>query len=389
MIARLFFFFTLLPIFQKTALMPIYMDLHIVPGVNAKDVAQAHSMDVLMEKEHSCKCLTYWIDEVRGHVFCLIDAPSKESVTELHARAHGLVPNKIIEVESSLVQAFLGRITDPENAALTDNGLIIMDDTSYRILMHLQIMDPVLLQQTAGAEKAAQILQIFKKQIKEQIIQQNGRVVTAEADELIASFIEGNKALSAAYEIMQQLQDYPEAALRISIHAGEPVTQSDKLFGDTIQLLKRMNSFQREQTITMTSGIRELLDPELLQKEPNSIRFCSPKEEAFISALFDLLETKYTDEHFNMDECCRHMAMSQSQLYRKTTDLFQTSPNNLLRNYRLLRALEQLSVQNSNVSQVSFDTGFASASYFTKCFKSCFGLLPLAYREAAIGKKIA
>lgn len=369
--------------------MPIYMDLHIVPGVTAKDVAHAHNMDVLIEKDHSCKCLTYWIDEVRGHAFCLIDAPTKENVIEMHSKAHGLVPHKIIEVESSLVQAFLGRITDPENAALTDNGLIIMDDTSYRIIMHLQIMDVVLLQQTVGIEKAAQLLQVFKKQTKEQIIQQNGRVVTGEADELIASFIEGNKALTAAYEIMQQLQDYPEAALRISIHAGEPVTQSDKLFGDTVQLLKRMNHFQREQIIMMTSGIKELLDTELLEKKPNSIRFCSPKEEAFISALFDLLETKYTDEHFNMDECCRHMAMSQSQLYRKTTDLFQTSPNNLLRNYRLLRALDQLKMQNSNVSQVSFDTGFASASYFTKCFKSYFGLLPLAYREAVTGKKIA
>lgn len=53
--------------------MAIYMDLHIVPGVNAKDVADAHSMDVLMEKEHSCKCLTYWIDELRAYVFCLIE----------------------------------------------------------------------------------------------------------------------------------------------------------------------------------------------------------------------------------------------------------------------------------------------------------------------------
>ena len=125
--------------------MPIYMDLHIVPGVTAKDVAHAHNMDVLIEKDHSCKCLTYWIDEVRGHAFCLIDAPTKENVIEMHSKAHGLVPHKIIEVESSLVQAFLGRITDPENAALTDNGLIIMDDTSYRIIMHLQIMDAVLL----------------------------------------------------------------------------------------------------------------------------------------------------------------------------------------------------------------------------------------------------
>lgn len=49
--------------------MPIFMDLHIVPGVNAKEVAEAHSRDVYLEKDHQCKCLTYWIDELRGHIF--------------------------------------------------------------------------------------------------------------------------------------------------------------------------------------------------------------------------------------------------------------------------------------------------------------------------------
>lgn len=43
--------------------MPIYMDVHIVPGVTATDVAEAHRMDILVQKEHGCKCMTYWIDE--------------------------------------------------------------------------------------------------------------------------------------------------------------------------------------------------------------------------------------------------------------------------------------------------------------------------------------
>lgn len=74
------------------------MDLHIVPGVNAKEVAEAHSRDVYLEKDHQCKCLTYWIDELRGHIFFLIEAPDKESVYELNNLSHGLVPHKIIEV---------------------------------------------------------------------------------------------------------------------------------------------------------------------------------------------------------------------------------------------------------------------------------------------------
>jgi predicted dinucleotide-utilizing enzyme len=65
--------------------MPIYMDIHIVPGVKAKDVAEAHRKDLLHQEEYECKCMTYWIDEQRENIFCLIEAPGKEAVEEYHA----------------------------------------------------------------------------------------------------------------------------------------------------------------------------------------------------------------------------------------------------------------------------------------------------------------
>ena len=96
--------------------MPIYMDIHNVPGVKAKNVAEAHQKDLIHQDEFGCKSMTYWIDEERENVFCLIDAPNKAAVKEMHKQAHGLIPHKIIEVDSSLVSSFLGRIYDPEDA---------------------------------------------------------------------------------------------------------------------------------------------------------------------------------------------------------------------------------------------------------------------------------
>jgi len=60
--------------------MPLYMDRHMLPGATAKEVAEAHRKDLLFQNEHNCTCMTYWIDEKRGNVFCLIEAPTKESV---------------------------------------------------------------------------------------------------------------------------------------------------------------------------------------------------------------------------------------------------------------------------------------------------------------------
>lgn len=362
--------------------MAIYMDLHQVPGVDAKAVAEAHRMDVLLEQEHACKCLTYWVDELRGCVFCLIDAPDKESVIELHTRAHGLVPNQIIEVEPALVQAFLGRITDPERAAVTETGLKIFDDAAYRVLLQVQTEDRVLLQQERSPQQAAAQLRSLRNTVSNEVALHQGREVSVEPDVLLASFVDAEKACSAALGILNQAASYPQLPLRISLHAGEPVAQSDKLFGDTLQLLKRLNAFTRKERVLLTSGIRSLLDDEsimLLQSE--DLKICSPKEEQFVNALFDILEKEFSEEQFNMDVCSRKIAMSTSQLYRKTVQLFGASPNSLLRNYRLLRAKEMLRLADKNIAQASFDAGFSSASYFTKCFKSRYGMLPLAYQE--------
>src|SRR5215212_897421 len=126
--------------------MPIYMDVHIVPGVKASGVAEAHRQDLLHQEEYGCKCMTYWIDESRETVFCLIEAPTKEAVIEMHNTAHGLTPNKIIEVNNTVVESFLGRIYDPEEAETTADGLKVFHDPSLRILLVTKINDPVLLQ---------------------------------------------------------------------------------------------------------------------------------------------------------------------------------------------------------------------------------------------------
>lgn len=362
------------------------MDLHVVPGVNAKDVADAHSMDVLMEKEHSCKCLTYWIDELRGYVFCLIDAPDQQSVVELHTRAHGLVPNKIIEVEPSLVNAFLGRITDPENTQVTDAGLKILDDTSYRVILQMQLVDPALLKHTVGLDKASTIFQEWQKKSKEQIFKYNGRQVSVGANEITASFIEGGKAFFAAMAIAEEMRLYPEASFRVSLHAGEPVMQSDQLFGDTVQLLKYLNFFEREQSIAITAGVAEILSPDVLLDRREHILQCKPKDETFINGLFEVLNRFYPEENFGMEKCGQELGLSASQLNRKTNALFGLSPNQLLRNFRLHQALIQLRVKDCSIAQVSFDTGFSSPSYFTKCFKDRYGLLPLAYQDLVSSK---
>ncbi|WP_289053947.1 DUF4242 domain-containing protein [Carboxylicivirga marina] len=80
--------------------MPIYMDRLDLPGVTAKDVAEAHQKDLKIQDDYGCRAITYWFDEERQTAFCLIEAPDKGAVKAMHEHAHGLVPHQIIEVNN-------------------------------------------------------------------------------------------------------------------------------------------------------------------------------------------------------------------------------------------------------------------------------------------------
>jgi hypothetical protein len=76
--------------------MPTYMDMHDLPGVKAADVAQAHEADLRTQDKYGVNYKEYWVDEADGKVFCLVDAPDKETATR---EAHGLEAHTLFEVE--------------------------------------------------------------------------------------------------------------------------------------------------------------------------------------------------------------------------------------------------------------------------------------------------
>ena len=79
--------------------MPTYMDMHDIPGVKAADVAVAHEADVNVQGKYGVEYTHYWVDEAEGKVFCLVNAPDKETATRVHREAHGLEAHTLFEVE--------------------------------------------------------------------------------------------------------------------------------------------------------------------------------------------------------------------------------------------------------------------------------------------------
>ena len=366
--------------------MPIYMDLHVVPGVKAKNIAEAHYEDVRIQEEYSCRCMTYWIDEDKDSVFCLIDAPNKDAVIKLHQRSHGLVPHEIIQVNSQIVEAFLGRIFDPDIVSdLADANLKIFNDRAFRTIMVIEAIDVRLLRHALGNEKAYELLSLYNNITRDQLKNYEGREAESDGEGFVISFVTVTQAVECALAIQDILSAVAEPLdLRIGLHAGMPVTQHDVLFGATIKMARYLCRIGKKNQVVLSSMVRDLFreDDRVQVVAPDRLRCLCQSEESFLEMQMDTLSKHWHNPRFTIDDFCRSMSMSKSQLYRKSKAITGSVPNMMLQEYRLRQSLDLLKKDDRNVTQTTFDSGFSSPSYFTKCFQKRFGLQPLTYLKS-------
>ncbi len=369
--------------------MPIFMDRHDIPGLTAMDVAEGHKQDLEIQHQYGCRALTYWYDEKRGLAFCLIEAPEKRAVEELHEHSHGLIPNHIIEVKSNLVEAFLGRIEDPESSATTDDSdLAIVEEPAFRAIMVTELQDAALMTARLG-QADFDYFSTHNNFIQAAFKQHNGREIRRSRAGFLGSFDSVSNCMACAIDIQKRCEAHNNqtsgASVRVAIglSAGFPVTDNNSLFGETIQLARRLCYIANQGQVVASSTVKEHYVPKTPEiSSDDEIRTLNPMEEKFLNQLMDIVERVWNQEGFDVDDFSRQMGLSRSQLYRKITSLTHLSPNEFVREFRLRKAIELIEMQHNNISQIAFETGFGSPSYFSKCFQERFGILPSDYARA-------
>jgi class 3 adenylate cyclase len=240
------------------------MDRHYVEGATQKAVARAHALDLAVQEKYQVQFLTYWFDEPRCTAFCLIVSPDKETVRKAHNEAHGLVPNEIIEVNPSVVQAFLGRVSDPPAADSSPEkaeGSLI--DAAFRAIMFTDLKDFTRMNTTFGDTKALHLLHIHNALTRNALRDHRGREVKHTGDGIMASFDSVLDAVECAVTIQKALaahnQAEPDAAmhLRIGISAGEPIEEHGDLFGNAVQLAARICAHAEPGRILVARVVRD------------------------------------------------------------------------------------------------------------------------------------
>jgi class 3 adenylate cyclase len=257
--------------------MPLYMDIHKVPGATANDLAQAHAADMHVQEGLGVECIKYWFNESCGKVFCLIHAPDADAANEVHARAHGLLAEKIIEVDPDMAESFFG--DGQVNAA----GAVMMPnpeqgrDTGIRSVMFTDIVGSTAITQRLGDAAAMAMVNLHDEVVRAALSSNGGRVIKHTGDGIMSSFYSAAAAVRCAAQIQCELarrrsNGDNDSAVRVRIGAasGEPVEQRHDLFGSTVQLAARICAHAEPDQVLVSGELFELCAGEGLDFEDAS-----------------------------------------------------------------------------------------------------------------------
>jgi transcriptional regulator GlxA family with amidase domain len=112
-------------------------------------------------------------------------------------------------------------------------------------------------------------------------------------------------------------------------------------------------------------------------------KYLSEKDRVFLQKFYSLIEGNYRNKDFSTADLANRLFMSQRQLLRKSHLLIGCTAKQYLRTYRLRKAKE-LIMDGKCFSLVADVTGFASQSYFSKCFRAQFETSAREYRYTNI-----
>ena len=96
----------------------------------------------------------------------------------------------------------------------------------------------------------------------------------------------------------------------------------------------------------------------------------------FIAQAEAIILENLSNEQFGVSELAEAMHMSRSNLLRKIKKQTQLSASQFIRQVRLQEAMVLLRETDSTVSEISYQVGFGSTSYFIKCFREQYGYPP-------------
>jgi DNA-binding response OmpR family regulator/two-component sensor histidine kinase len=116
----------------------------------------------------------------------------------------------------------------------------------------------------------------------------------------------------------------------------------------------------------------------VIDEEENPI---SRMDKKFLSKISKIVEEQLDKEELSVEELSEMIGLSRVHLYRKVKKLTGLSVSEFVRSIKLRLSLDLIKNSGKSISEIAYEVGFSSPSYFTKCFKEQFGISPTEFAK--------
>lgn len=347
--------------------MPLFMDIHTVGDepFSVEDVVKAHMEDLAIQDKFGVTQIKYWVNEEAQTIFCLMRGPDKESCHKVHQESHGNTACNIIEVSDNEYNLFMGVGTQVHDLAHTEKGDI---DVGYRTLL--------------GINSISTSNNVYKKKVFSLIEEQNGVVVPDASSGILVSFIYASEALKTALNVASYFQNRDDIEFSMALSTGDPVGEfSEQFFEDVKQRVIALSALGLNSLVYADANTVSLANKEqhVAALSTEALHIVEPNAIQLAEEVFAVLSANLTSTDFSSARLDSELGLSKSQSYRRLNALTGMSQNKLIQSFRLQQALDMLAARDRSVSEVAYDSGFSSPSYFTRSFKQRFGITPAQF----------
>ena len=241
--------------------------------------------------------------------------------------------------------------------------LVIDDNNDIRQYEHTLLQDDYIVIEAVDGKEG---LEIAKKEVPDLVICD---VMMPVMDGLeFTEQLKTNKATSHIPVIMLTAKNLEEHRAEGYEHGAD--SYITKPFHSKVLLARIENLLkQRKLLKRLFQGSKEA-EQEIAESH------LEDRDKQFLTQLHSIIQKNLSDSEFGVEDIGKQIGLSRVQLYRKVKAMTGSSVVDLLRKARLAKAKRLLESRSMSVSEVAYDVGFSAPSYFTKCFKDEFGMLP-------------
>ena len=241
--------------------------------------------------------------------------------------------------------------------------LVIDDNNDIRQYEHTLLQDDYIVMEAVDGKEG---LEIAKKEVPDLVICD---VMMPVMDGLeFTEQLKTNKATSHIPVIMLTAKNLEEHRAEGYEHGAD--SYITKPFHSKV-LLARIENLLKQRKL-----LKHLFQGSKEAEQEIAESHLEDRDKQFLKQLHSIIQKNLSDSEFGVEDIGKQIGLSRVQLYRKVKAMTGSSVVDLLRKARLAKAKRLLESRSMSVSEVAYDVGFSAPSYFTKCFKEEYGMLP-------------